>query len=71
MWNLYWLREKLSSVTDKISKTQKKAIRIITFSGFRDHTDPLFKQLEILKFRDNDEKSLKRASLSVQFVVIL
>ena len=44
---------KLNSVTDKISKLQKKAIRIITFSDFRDHTDPLFSQLEILKFTDN------------------
>ena len=27
---------------------QKKAIRIISNSGFRDHTDPLFKQLNLL-----------------------
>lgn len=31
---------------------QKKAIRIINFSGFREHTSPLFKQLNILKFAD-------------------
>ena len=31
---------------------QKKAIRIITFSGFRAHTSPLYKQLGILKLTD-------------------
>ena len=31
---------------------QKKAVRIITFSGFREHTSPLFKQLNLLKFTD-------------------
>ena len=29
---------------------QKKAIRIITFSAFREHTPPLFKKLNLLKF---------------------
>ena len=31
---------------------QKKAIRIITFSNFREHTSPLFKKLNVLKFPD-------------------
>jgi hypothetical protein len=44
---------KLISVTDKISRLQKAAMRIMTFSEFRAHSEPLFKQLEILKFRDN------------------
>jgi hypothetical protein len=35
---------------DKITKLQKKAIRIITNSKFRSHTDPLFEQLRIMKF---------------------
>ena len=44
---------KLLSVSDKISKLQKRAMRIITFSEFKAHTEPLFKQLEILKFCDS------------------
>ena len=39
--------------TDKISRLQKPALRIITFSEFRAHSEPLFKQLEILKFSDS------------------
>jgi hypothetical protein len=31
---------------------QKKAMRIMTFSGFREHTFPLFKALKLLKFLD-------------------
>ena len=37
---------------DKIVKSQKKAIRAITFSKYREHSTPLFKKLEILKFKD-------------------
>ena len=44
---------KLISVTDKISRLQKSAMRIMTFSEFRAHSEPLFKKLEILKFRDS------------------
>ena len=32
--------------------TQKRAIRLISFSNYRDHTDPLFKTLNILKVSD-------------------
>ena len=45
--------QKLLSVTDKISILQKNAVRIMTFSDFKAHSEPLFKQLEILKFKDN------------------
>ena len=31
---------------------QKKAIRIITFSGFSEHTSPLFKDLNVIKLFD-------------------
>ena len=31
---------------------QKKAMRIMTFSGFREHSFPLFKRLKLLKFLD-------------------
>ena len=44
---------KLISITDKISSLQKNAMRIMTFSEFRAHIEPLFKQLEILKFCDS------------------
>ena len=44
---------KLLSVTDKITTLQKNAMRIMTFSEFRAHSEPLFKDLEILKFADN------------------
>ena len=44
---------KLISVTDKISRLQKSAMRIMTFSEFRAHSEPLFKKLEILKFSDS------------------
>ena len=36
----------------KIITSQKRAIRIITFSGINDHSSPLFKKLNILKFVD-------------------
>ena len=44
---------KLISVTDKISRLQKSAMRIMTFSEFKAHSEPLFKKLEILKFKDS------------------
>ena len=44
---------KLMSVTDKIFRLQKAAMRIMTFSEFRAHSEPLFKKLEILKFTDS------------------
>ena len=36
----------------KIITSQKRAIRIITFSGINDHSSSLFKKLNILKFVD-------------------
>ena len=45
--------QKLLSVKDKISKLQKNAVRIMTFADFNAHSEPLFKQLDILKFTDN------------------
>ena len=44
---------KLLSVTDKISRLQKSAMRIMTFSDYKAHSEPLFKQVEILKFMDS------------------
>jgi hypothetical protein len=48
---------KLAAVTDTVSRLQKSAMRIITFSEFKAHHEPLCKQLKILKFVDNIELS--------------
>ena len=37
----------------RIHKIQNKAIRIINFSNFKDHVDPLYKKSDILKFSDH------------------
>ena len=34
-------------------RLQKSAMRIMTFSEFKAHSEPLFKKLEILKFQDS------------------
>ena len=44
---------KLISITDKIFRLQKAAMRIMTFSDFRAHSEPLFCKLKILKFQDS------------------
>ena len=41
-----------SSSVSKLFKLQKKAIRIVHKKTFRSHTDPLFKQSNILKLPD-------------------
>ena len=48
---------KLISVTEKVTRLQKSALRIVTFSEFKAHHEPLCKQLKILKFVDNIELS--------------
>jgi hypothetical protein len=40
------------SVIDSLIKLQKRAVRIITLSKFREHSDPLFFNLGILKISD-------------------
>ena len=45
--------QKLQSVADKITVLQKNSLRIMTFSDFKAHSEPLFKQLNILKFKDS------------------
>jgi len=37
---------------DILTKMQKRAVRIITNSAYRSHTEPLFKALDILKLKD-------------------
>ena len=41
------------TVIEKISVLQRKAVRILTFSDFQAHSNPLFKSLKILKVMDN------------------
>ena len=45
--------QKLQSVTDKIAVLQKNSLRIMPFSDFTAHSEPLFKQLNILKIKDS------------------
>ena len=47
-----WVQN-LCLVSHKISTLQKKAVRIMTFSDLKAHSEPLFKKFEILKFKDN------------------
>ena len=42
----------IKSMTNSILLLQKKAVRICTRSGFRDHTEPLFARLKCLKVDD-------------------
>ena len=42
----------INTYIDKIFIIQKNALRIISFSEFNAHTDPLFKKLKILKIKD-------------------
>ena len=37
---------------NRLTKLQKKCIRILTFSNFNSHTGPLFYELKLLKFED-------------------
>ena len=39
-------------LTEKITILQKRAIRLISHAGYRDHTGPLFKKLQILNVHD-------------------
>ena len=50
---IIWGSSLLQTIIDKISLLQRKAVRTITFSDFCAHTDPIFKKLGILKFKDN------------------
>ena len=41
-----------SSTVDRVTKLQKKSLRIINKKGYNHHTEPLFKQSKILTVRD-------------------
>jgi len=40
------------TTTQPLLLLQKRALRLITFSGYREHTNPFFVKFEILKFHD-------------------
>jgi len=41
-----------TTYTNKINIMQKKAIRVITGANYNDHTEPLFKKMQLLKLSD-------------------
>ena len=45
--------QSLLTVADKISVLQRKAVRLMSFSEFNAHSNPIFKDLKILKVKDN------------------
>ena len=47
------------SVLQPIIKLQKKAIRIVSNSKYNAHCDPIFKEIEILKFEDLVDLDIK------------
>ena len=47
-----WGNTYKSTLTPIITDLQKRVLRIITFSNYNDHSNPLFKALEIIKFED-------------------
>ena len=47
--NITWGANYKSNL-DCLIKLQKKIIRVISNSGFKDHTEPLFRELHIMKF---------------------
>ncbi len=49
-----WFKENL----DTLLSLQKKAVKIISGAKYNDHTNPLFNNLNILKFNDAHELSV-------------
>ena len=47
--SIIWAQNKNNRNVNRIMRLQKRAIRIISFANYRDHADPLFKNLNILK----------------------
>ena len=48
--NIVW-QNTYTTRLEQTRRLQKKIIRIITFSKFKEHTDPLFKELFISPYR--------------------
>ena len=51
--SIIWAQNSNNRNVKRIMRLQKKAVRIIKFNHFREHADPIFKQLGILKFVDD------------------
>ena len=51
-WTCGWRGSAYQSSLQPLSNLQKKAIRMITFSSFTEHSSPLFKELSIVKLSD-------------------
>lgn len=46
------MKQLYGQIVEPIRKLQKKVIRIIKFSGYNDHTIPLFQKLSILPLNE-------------------
>ena len=55
--NIVW-GSKYTTRLAPIRRLQKKIIRIITFSKFKEHTGPLFKELSILPLHDINNEAI-------------
>ena len=53
--SIIWAQNANNQNVKRIMQLQKRAVRIINFSHYRDHADPIFNQLGILKFTDSIE----------------
>ena len=51
--SIIWAQNSSNQNVKRILRLQKRALRIISFANYRDHADPLYKNLNILKFTDN------------------
>ena len=47
-----WFLSSTQLVREKLEKLQKKALRIMSFSDFKEPSSPLFKEWRILKIKD-------------------
>jgi len=53
--SIIWAQDSNNQNVTRIMRLQKKAVRIMNFAHYLDHTDPIFNQLGILKFTDKVE----------------
>ena len=51
--SIIWAQNQTNMNVKRISRLQNKAVRIMNFSDYRDHANPIFKQLNIIKLSDN------------------
>ena len=53
--SLVWAQNENNTNVKRISRLQNRAVRIINFSGHRDHAKPIYKKLNILNISDSIE----------------